>query len=179
MIPTPQRYSARIGNSNSIFASVSTGVHLRLPHRLDSASHLCPAARAGSLIGRTLEPGQHGRFCDAEPKADACQLRTVRRIRVASQEASLPALSEIRHDSARVSSSYLGGVRRWLHRQRESQGTAGLVSHALHPIVAPFLSPFVAGVSAPCRASCSLQPLEEKALRESHADWHRFCLLLK
>jgi len=36
----------RIGNSNGIFAPVSTGAHRQSPHRLDSASPLCTTACA-------------------------------------------------------------------------------------------------------------------------------------
>src|SRR5215831_4278088 len=43
--------AARIGKSNGIFAPVSPGAHPRSPHRLDSASPLCPAALADARVG--------------------------------------------------------------------------------------------------------------------------------
>ena len=82
------------------------------------------------LIGRTLEPGQPGLFCDAEHKADAGQINPDQEhfeghhdllfrgaeiekdrlagfskvccTRVTAKDASLPALGEIRSDSAHV-----------------------------------------------------------------------------
>src|SRR5262249_60889005 len=91
--------------------------------------------------------GQHGLFCDAEHKADAGQINTdqehfeghhdlvfrgaeiekdrlaslskVRRTRVAAKDAALPALGEIRRDSAHVTllqSSIMSalGIGAWL-----------------------------------------------------------------
>jgi hypothetical protein len=113
--------------------------------------------------------------------------RTWRRITASLYEdihRGTPALGEAlrRQDCARQYSRILfllGRVRRWLHLQMVSHATAGLVSHALHPMGAPFLSPFITGVSAPRRASCALQLLDEKALRASPGRWHRFCLFLE
>src|ERR1044072_6109509 len=70
-------------------------------------------------------------------------------------------------------------VRHGLHLQPASHGPTGLVGHTLYALGAPDLSPFVASVAAPCRASLSLQLIEKKARRKCQAVWHRFCLLWK
>jgi hypothetical protein len=53
----------------------------------------------------------------------------------------------------------------------------GMPRPAHHDGVSPVISRRRGTASS--HASCALQPLENKALRASHADWHRDCLLLE